>query len=82
MYSVRYTHAGEVTAMLRQLGIGILPTDIWAWYLQRAGRSELSNSHATYAKGYEGAYEARLPYIRQSTNSWSVVEFRQSMLSW
>lgn len=82
MYSMRYTHAGEVMAMLLQLGINILPTDIWAWYLQYAGRSELSNSYATYVKGYEGAYEARLPYIRESTNSWLVVDFRQSMLSW
>jgi hypothetical protein len=81
MYSMRCTLAGEVWLMLQQLA-AILPPDVWAWYMLRAGRSELSNSHATYTKGYAGAYGSRLEYIRESNGSWFVVDFRQSMLSW
>lgn len=47
-YSKRYTLSGEAKLMLQLLGTGILPDDFWAWYLKKAGRSELTNSFATY----------------------------------
>jgi hypothetical protein len=81
MYSMRYTLAGEAFMMKQQLG-GRLPDDFWLLYMQRAGRSEMSNSYLTYVKGYEGAYGNRLPYVLEGCRSFAPVTFRQSMLSW
>ena len=53
-YSKRYTLAGEAKLMLKLQGSAYLPDDFWEWYLLRAGRSELSNSVATYVKGLYG----------------------------
>lgn len=61
--------------MLQLLGTGILPSDFWPWYLQRAGRSELTNSYATYVAAYTAAYGNRLPYIRDAGRAMATVTF-------
>jgi hypothetical protein len=81
-YSKRYTLAGEVKLMLRRQGTAYLPNDIWEWYMQRTGRSELSNSVDTYIKAFMAAYGDRLQYDRSVGLAMSVVKFRESMLSW
>jgi hypothetical protein len=68
--------------MLQQLGTGILPADFWVWYLQRAGRSELTSSFATYVAAYKSAYGNRLPYLRDAGRAVTTVTFLKSMLSW
>jgi hypothetical protein len=67
--------------MKQQLG-GRLPDDFWLLHMQRAGRSEMSNSYLTYVKGYEGVYGNRLPYVLEGCRSFAPITFRQSMLSW
>jgi hypothetical protein len=59
-----------------------LTADLWEWYLQRAGRSELTSSCATYVKAYVTAYGTRLPYIHDAGRGMVVVQFRQCVLSW
>ena len=81
-YSKRYTLAGEAKLMLKLQGSAYLPDDFWEWYLLRAGRSELSNSVATYVRAFMAAYGDRLQYDRSVGRSMSVVKFRESMMSW
>lgn len=81
-YSKRYTLAGEAKLMLLLLGNVILPADFWEWYLQRAGRSELTNSFATYVAAYIAAFGNRLPYLRDASRALATVTFAKSMLSW
>jgi hypothetical protein len=80
--SKRYTLSGEAKLMLQLLGTGILPDDFWAWYLKKAGRSELTNSFATYVAAYIAAYGDRLPYLRDAGRTMATVTFLRSMLSW
>jgi hypothetical protein len=68
--------------MLQLLGTGILPADFWVWYFQRAGRSKLTSSFATYVAAYIPAYGNRLPYLRDAGRAMATVTFVQSMLSW
>jgi hypothetical protein len=78
---MRYTLAGEASMMKEQLA-GRLPPDFWLLYMQRSGRSAASNSVVTYIKGYQGAYDTRLPYELEGCRSFAPVTFRPSMLSW
>jgi hypothetical protein len=82
-YSKRYTLSGEAKLMLELLGTDILPADFWVWYLQRVGRSELTNSFATYVAAYIAAYGNRLPYLRDGAGrAMATVTFVRSMLGW
>lgn len=81
-YIMRYMMAGECTWMLQQLGSNTLPCDFWNWYMQRAGRGELSNSYQAYAKAYIESFGNRLAYLSQVGTSFQAVKFRHSMLSW
>jgi hypothetical protein len=82
-YSKRYSLAGEAKLMLDLLGTDILPADFWVFYLQRAGRSELTNSFATYVAGYMAAFGNRLPYIRDGAGrAMATVTFARIMLGW
>jgi hypothetical protein len=81
-YSMRSTLSGEVTLMLQQLGPHKLPADLWNWYMQRAGRSEASNSYKTYVANYTSAFGSRLPYVGDAGRAMQTDQFRQSMLGW
>ncbi|WIA32697.1 hypothetical protein OEZ86_005884 [Tetradesmus obliquus] len=52
LYSLRSMHAGEVFLIIRQLPKAILPSNIWDWYIARAGRSAAAKSWRTYVDNY------------------------------
>lgn len=81
-YSFRTTLAGEVDLLMKQLAPQLLPSDLWQWYMIRAGRSALSNSYATYIQNYVKAFGNRLLYVREVGRSFLQVVFKRSLLSW
>jgi len=79
---MRSTMAGEVYLLLRQLPKASLPTDLWDWYMVRAGRSEASNSYMTYVKNYITAFGPRLPFAQHAGQGLQVATLKRSMFGW
>jgi hypothetical protein len=65
---------------LRKMLGGLLPCDIWEWYMLVAGRSELSNSFQTYIDNFHQAFRTGLSYVTAVGSQFTSVVFRSKML--
>ena len=80
LYSFRYLWAGEFYLLHRQLKS--LPTDMWQFYMEKAGRSGASHSYMTYVAAYTSLFATRVRYVTDVGRSMLAVSFKGSMLGW
>uniref|UniRef100_A0A383VY74 Uncharacterized protein n=1 Tax=Tetradesmus obliquus TaxID=3088 RepID=A0A383VY74_TETOB len=75
-------HAGEVFLIIRRLPMASLPSDLWPWYLGRAGRSAAAKSWLNYVENYMFGFGPRLTYADSAGRGMQVVKFKRSLLGW
>jgi hypothetical protein len=80
LYSFRYLWAGEYYLLHRQLKS--LPSDIWQFYMGKAGQSWASHSYLTYVAAYTGVFATRVRYVTDVGRSMLAVSFKGTMLGW
>ena len=80
LYSFRYLWAGEFYLLHRQLKS--LPSDMWQYYMDKAGRSGASHSYMTYVAAYTALFATRVRYVTDVGRSMLSVSFKGSMLGW
>ena len=80
LYSFRYLWAGEFYLLHRQLKS--LPSDMWQYYMEKAGRSGASHSYMSYVAAYTGLFATRVRYVTDVGRSMLSVSFKGSMLGW
>ena len=80
LYSFRYLWAGEFYLLHRQLKS--LPSDMWQYYMDKAGRSGASHSYMSYVAAFTGLFATRVRYVTDVGRSMLSVSFKGSMLGW
>ena len=80
LYRFRYLWAGEFYLLHRQLKG--LPSDMWQYYMDKAGRSGASHSYLTYVAAFTGLFATRVRYVTDVGRCTLSVSFKGSMLGW
>ena len=66
--------AGKFYLLHRQLKS--LPSDIWQFYMDKAGRSGASHSYMSYVAAYTGLFATRVRYVTDVGRSMLSVSFK------
>ena len=80
LYSFRYLWAGEFYLLHRQLKS--LPSDMWNFYMDKAGRSGASHSYMTYVAAYTALFYNRVRYVTDVGRNLLSVSFKEAMFGW